>query len=140
MKTRQKKAGFTLVELMVVAIIVAILAAVAIPLMSGNKDRAAATEAQSACSTIKTAVRVSQVDGKTWTSTINDLVGIDDGDLDGNYFDHGDYSISGAYSNYTVTASTSASGDDAKASGVSGTVTMDVVNGTEVTWGGTLLD
>ena len=45
MRKTSRKAGFTLVELMVVAIIVAILAAVSIPLMSGNKRRAAATEA-----------------------------------------------------------------------------------------------
>ena len=54
---RLNRAGFTLVELMVVAVIVAILAAVAIPLMSANKTRAMATEAEAGCGTIRTAFR-----------------------------------------------------------------------------------
>ena len=136
MKTTKRKAGFTLVELMVVAIIVAILAAVAIPLMSGNKNRAAATEAQAACSTIKTAVRMAQVESKPFTTVINDLPGINSGDLEGNYFAHGDYSFlaGGAFSNYTIQASSTKNTD-----GISGSVTMNVVDGTDVTWGGTLL-
>ncbi len=109
MKTKQnKKSGFTLVELMVVAIIVAILAAVAIPLMSGNKDRAIATEAQAGCGTIATQVRLASLEGLAFPATVNDLPGINVGDLEGNYYAHTDYSISGAYSNYTVSVSANA--------------------------------
>ena len=70
-KTRKsRKAGFTLVELMVVAIIVAILAAVAIPLMSGNRTRAMATEAETALGTIRTpGVNLSDLTGKYWPNT-----------------------------------------------------------------------
>ena len=38
MNTKKNKKGFTLVELMIVAIIVAILAAVVIPLMAGSRS------------------------------------------------------------------------------------------------------
>ena len=43
MKNR-KKSGFTLVELMVVAAIIAILAAIIIPLVTKNKEEAVAAE------------------------------------------------------------------------------------------------
>lgn len=130
---KQKKSGFTLVELMVVAIIVAILAAVAIPLMSGNKERAAATEAQAGCSTIQTAIRMNQVEGKAFETVIDNLPGISGGDLAGNYFDHNDYSVSGSYSNYVITANT-----DKDKDGISGTVNMRN-NQSDVTWWGSLL-
>lgn len=134
MKTgKNRKSGFTLVELMVVAIIVAILAAVAIPLMTGNKGRAAATEAQAGCSTIATAVRMGLVESKPWTTDIDLLPGINPGDLDGNYFDHDDYQLSGAYSNYTIRADSN--GKD----GITGYVTMQN-NQNDVTWSGDLLD
>jgi prepilin-type N-terminal cleavage/methylation domain-containing protein len=139
MKTKKhNKAGFTLVELMVVAIIVAILAAVAIPLMSGNKKRAAATEAQAGCSTIYTAERVHFAENGTYVNAASPvhtaLQGINNGDLEGKYFDHTSYAVTAASTNgFTCTAT--ANGTE----GINGTVILTVGAGGTATWTGTLL-
>ena len=93
---KKKKSGFTLVELMVVAVIVAILAAVAIPLMSANKKRAIATEAEAALGTIRSALRAQFAETGAYNKDINgnpvvagavtNIPGISAGDLDGRYF------------------------------------------------------
>jgi prepilin-type N-terminal cleavage/methylation domain-containing protein len=120
---KSKKAGFTLVELMVVAIIVAILAAVAIPLMSGNRERAIATEAQAGCSTVATAIKLYYVEkgDSANPSTLSDLSAVSSADLSGTYFNS--YSFTAvAPTNYTVTATgfNDAAGKE---------VTMTVLNG-----------
>ncbi|MBL7075962.1 MAG: prepilin-type N-terminal cleavage/methylation domain-containing protein [Kiritimatiellae bacterium] len=111
---KRKREGFTLVELMVVAVIVAILAAVAIPLMSANKTRAMATEAEAGLGTIRTVLRGMyaetghynvDLDGDPITSDDPiDLPGLSTGDLNGKYFLDGDYEMSLQSQTYTLTA------------------------------------
>lgn len=118
MKTgTQRKTGFTLVELMVVAIIVAILASVAIPLMSGNTNRAMATEGQTGCSTIATQLRAYKSEHGTFdvngsgSAVATDLPGVTGTDFDGKFFKTANYVLSDLSVNtYTITA-TAAAGD-----------------------------
>jgi type IV pilus assembly protein PilA len=95
-----KAKGFTLIELMIVVLIVAILAAVAVPLMRGRVDAAKWSEAKAALGTISTAIRAYHAEkgpngtapdsimGNTATS-----LGFNDGDLEGTYFADDDYTI-----------------------------------------------
>ena len=113
---KNSKTGFTLVELMVVAIIVAILAAVAIPLMSANKKRAMSTEAEAALGTMRSSMRAMYAQTGSYNVDLNgntipngsaatNLLTIGAGDLDGKYFSEDDYEVTtvGA-STYTLTA------------------------------------
>lgn len=110
---RKNKAGFTLVELMVVAIIVAILAAVAIPLMSGNTKRAIATEGQAGIGTIKTAEQVYKAEhggfyvGNFSGSAVPNGLTLKSGDLDGKYFASGSYVVTSSSNTWSVVATVS---------------------------------
>jgi prepilin-type N-terminal cleavage/methylation domain-containing protein len=127
---KKNKAGFTLVELMVVAIIVAILAAVAIPLMSGNKKRAMASEAQAALGTLRTQMSVYKAEKGAFPTVLTAVLASGSKELDGTYFKTTDYSLSTATtSNYTLLA-TGSTGD---VSGLTVTLTDAGV------WGGTLV-
>jgi len=87
--------GFTLVELMIVILIVAILAAVAIPLMTGRIDAAKWSEGKSAMGTIATAVRAYYAekgcDPAPSAPSLNPadpgFIGVTAQDLDGTYFE-----------------------------------------------------
>ena len=115
---RNSKA-FTLVELMVVVMIVAILAGVAIPLMQGRIDSAKWSEANAAAGTISTAIRAyfaedptaaAALSGTLGTEATRLVLGFDAADLTGTYFVPGDYTITSVNSStgiavITVTAS-----------------------------------
>jgi len=98
----KKCRGFTLVELMVVILIVAILAAVAIPILRGRIDAAKWSEGKAMMGTIGTAIRAYHAEkGPTGTAPAN-LIGSGDADLGftaadltGTYFTSGDFSFSG---------------------------------------------
>jgi prepilin-type N-terminal cleavage/methylation domain-containing protein len=101
-----KATAFTLVELMVVVLIVAILAAVAIPMYTGRVEMSKWTEAHTAAGTIGTGIRTYYAEkGPSYTGYAADLegnqakwgtlLGISSGDLIGTYFNPVDYSIVG---------------------------------------------
>lgn len=99
------KKGFTLVELMVVILIVAILASVAIPMMRGRIDSAKWSEAAATAGTIRSAVKAAFAQdpalvgsaGDLGTSTVRTNLGFGQTDLEGTYFTADDY-------DYTCTA------------------------------------
>jgi type II secretory pathway pseudopilin PulG len=86
-----------MVELMVVVLIVGILAAVAVPLMSGRIDSSKWSEAKSAMGTIASALRSYAAEKGTFTSApaLADI-GLTNNDLDGTYFTHDAYAITSA--------------------------------------------
>jgi type IV pilus assembly protein PilA len=92
-----KRKGFTLIELMVVILIVAILAAVAIPILRGRLNAAKWSEAKANMGSIATAIRAYQAEkGPTGAApTIlgvgNTGLGFNTADLDGTYFSNQAY-------------------------------------------------
>lgn len=130
------KSGFTLVELMVVAIIVGILMSVAVPMMLGNKKKAMATEGQTGLGVIRSALQIYKVEngqypdsesGKTMDQVT--VLMVKSGDLDGTYFKTDGYRLTTVtMSNFNLTAT----GYTNDASGE--TVTLDSAGN----WGGTM--
>ena len=108
MKNRK---GFTLIELMVVVLIVAILAAVAIPMMRGRIDAAKWSEGKAGCGTIVTSIRALAAEQEGGISSAGaDLeadLGFAPSDLDGTYFKQKDYT--GVTYTYTTDATTGVS-------------------------------
>ncbi|HDP67506.1 MAG TPA: type II secretion system protein [Candidatus Marinimicrobia bacterium] len=93
MRKLMNEAGFTLVELMIVIVIVGILAAVAVPIYQGNIAKAKMTECDSALGTIRTAERVYFAENSHYTKSLTNL-GFTATELDGKYFNQSDYTIS----------------------------------------------
>jgi prepilin-type N-terminal cleavage/methylation domain-containing protein len=97
----KKNKGFTLIELMVVILIIAILAAVLAPMMSGRIRSAKWAEGRAGAGTIATALRayVAEHEGAgdlaaaPITGTGMSMLGIDSSDLNGKYFIPADYEI-----------------------------------------------
>ena len=89
--------AFTMVELMVVVLIVGILAAVAVPLMSGRIDSSKWSEGKAAMGTIASALRSYAAEKGSFASApaLTDI-GLSDNDLDGTYFSHAAYAITSA--------------------------------------------
>ena len=74
MKTnKNKKSGFTLVELMIVAAIIAILAAIVIPLLANNRQKAIASEGQTLLGSAATQYKLGYADTGSWPTTFTNL-------------------------------------------------------------------
>ena len=94
LRVKRGQSAFTLIELLVVVIIMAILAAVGVPILSGNTESARATEAVAGLGTIRTAVRAYLAENSTLPSTlVLTDVGLKTTDLDGHFFGGNIYSI-----------------------------------------------
>jgi type IV pilus assembly protein PilA len=118
-----KRKGFTLIELMVVILIVAILAAVAIPILRGRLEAAKWSEGKAMMGTIATALRAYQAEkgeGAAQPAIVGNVaptLGFNAADLTGTYFVNTDFSIS-AYNNpvggpFTFTVSCTPAGANA---------------------------
>ncbi|UCE49233.1 MAG: prepilin-type N-terminal cleavage/methylation domain-containing protein [Phycisphaerales bacterium] len=118
-----KGRGFTLVELMAVIVVVAILAAVAIPLLQGRIDKSKWSEACATAGTVRRATRAYAAETSVGTAqglTGNDLgdastqsaLGFSAADLEGTYFTAADYTITAvngsAFATITVTGGSKA--------------------------------
>ena len=113
--------GFTLIELMVVAVIVAVLAAIAVPLMSVNRKRAMATEAEAALGTVRGALRAMYAETRDYSKSFTGatiapgsvmaIPGVGPVDLEGKFFTSDDYTIESVGTTSFVLNCTGASGD-----------------------------
>jgi prepilin-type N-terminal cleavage/methylation domain-containing protein len=103
-QTPKIQCGFTLTELMVVILIVAVLAAVLVPFLQGRIDEAKWSEACTAAGTIRVAVRAYAAGaGLTATQALvgknlgdentQDLLGFQAQGCEGTYFESDDYTI-----------------------------------------------
>jgi type IV pilus assembly protein PilA len=77
-KTEESDKGFTLIELMVVVMIIAVLLAIAIPTFLGTQDKAKARNAQSSLRNTVTAARTIYTDSSDYTkATATALEGVE---------------------------------------------------------------
>ena len=131
----KSKSGFTMVELMVVVLIVGILAAVAVPLMSGRIDASKWSEAKAAMGTIASGLRAYAAEKGNFTTapSLSDI-GISNNDLDGTFFTHDAYEITSASASsgqvsYVITCTAADSTrTDAPSSPASMTLTCNSAN------------
>lgn len=107
MRATLKKTGFTLVELMIVAAIIAILAAIVIPLLSSNKDSAIAAEAANICGAVATECKTYYARTDTWPTKTQLEQGVIDEEINkSRYFNWNGVAISGSSADtWTVTVS-----------------------------------
>ncbi len=132
---KKSKAGFTLVELMVVAAIIAILAAIIIPLLSSNKDSAIASEAANICGTLATESKTYYARTGTWPATGDIPQETQDEVNRARYFEWADVTIGGTgLDNWTVTVS---GGDADFSTGVAESLTL---NAGDPEWTGSMVD
>jgi len=110
---RRVHAGFTLVELTVTVVVVALLAAVAVPIYRGHAKRAMAAEGMGLVSAIRTAQRIWFAEYNTYTDNWLDIAGQVDYSKNRYFFTAPTLTASGRGSEAAFTATVVGSGDAA---------------------------
>ena len=87
--------GFTLIELMVVVLIVAVLAAILIPMLTARLEAARWSEGKAGCGTLATCIRAMYAEEgeENFIESTDPLNYMSEGDLRGKYFCYQDYTI-----------------------------------------------
>ena len=107
---KNNRSAFTLIELLVVVIIVAVLAAVGVPLLSANVRRSRASEADAGLGTIRTAVRTYIAENSSATGATLANTGLTASDFGGRWFDFPAYALTvSSGTNYCITVDGSTS-------------------------------
>lgn len=97
--------GFTIIELTLVVVLVAIFAAISVPIMSENVNRARRAEAIGAMGIIRDAERAIMFDTGSFVAVAPGAFGttaginryIATGDLNGKYYNDANYSVAGGF-------------------------------------------
>ena len=129
LKFFRNQKGFTLVELMIVVVIVGILAAVAIPMYTGQIKKARASEAEATLGSIRSSLRVMYAENREYPDAPTsgypwDIVGIgiDSTDLVGKNFAATEYQYASTHNDsFTVTVT----GTAAAVSGITRQINQD---------------
>ena len=131
----KKNKGFTLVELMVVILIVAILAAVSIPIMRGRIESAKWSEGAAIAGAVRVAAKVYYAEdpvaaaalagSKLSDAPTRTALGFQTDDITGKYFTEANFTLT----SYDDDASGNATIDVSTGTGLSGTGALSTANG-----------
>ena len=90
-----KNRGFTLIELMVVVLIIAVLAAILVPMMTAKLESARWAEGKAGCGTLATAIRATwaEMGEENFAAPTDPEAYLEPSDLRGKYFSIDDYTI-----------------------------------------------
>ena len=106
----RREEGFTLIELLVVVAVLGILAALAIPRLTGVTDRARLAEAEQAIGSMKTGVEMYFVEHNSYTGLNTDPNNVTDGSAISQYIEftslpsNWDFMITADATTFTITA------------------------------------
>jgi len=89
------KNGFTMIELMVVVLIIAVLAAILVPFMTARLESARWAEGKAGCGTLATAIRATYAEQgeEDFVTSTSPSTYLTESDLRGKYFSMDDYTI-----------------------------------------------